>query len=780
MACHGMRNYLKDLRSLYINIGDSTNEQAIISSVCGGTLEILLTPNEGPYAHATFILEIATSDDYPRTRPEIRLLTPIFHPNINPQGGYICLSIMDDWNSCYSFLDVIKAVLFLLANPNFDSANNSFGSLPPEYRDRFNEMCKQFLAGFPIKGEVHPANENWCKWARANNCFPVPKLDQNSCESQPPTHSTLDITPSGVATEPLEEQLKDNVRTRLSDVDLASNHLSFSTPSTYVPSVANVRYSIGTESDKFGSIYSSDRTRYLQTLRILLYQQESRSPRIFYFCDFLGCVACQDNRQPVYLYNQTGLETPEIPICHQSVSQTSSFIEWTSYRREFYTGERYSSYSYSPTINDLSTLFHVEDVDTNTYELFPECGNYVLCALFAEPRSRPKQMVDDPLDELMTLEEFFNLSCEDGFAYPFDGHQSIAEEGGEEKGERDEGLEEDQSARDESLTSPITRQNNGEVGEGREVEMEEEESLSSCVSGQINGEVEEEVDSYANHSDANEDERGSENLLSYLYGRQNNVNNESFSQCYDCSWYYNRAVETMQEITPSEWIFFQTRWPPVLAPQQSIDFEANFPTQIPSWRGSTPRLVKDVVLFCRQHLQLDCLLLLDPLALSPWSPVLNAFCPLAVDSSSSSPHRLSAATKRRERWTSLLWLTAAEPSSNKLTLSKHIFGPHGSRWLHSVARVALISNWLAWFSRVEIAAVLGQSRLSSRIVCEGVATACLHPASLGCGQAPLFDVWPLWLARLLLRSSCGLFARLCASAATRTLCYFPLSDTDEI
>ncbi|VDK39311.1 unnamed protein product [Dibothriocephalus latus] len=58
MAYKGGRSYLKDLRSLYVNIEESTNEQASISSVCGDKLEILLTPNEGPYTHAMFTLEV--------------------------------------------------------------------------------------------------------------------------------------------------------------------------------------------------------------------------------------------------------------------------------------------------------------------------------------------------------------------------------------------------------------------------------------------------------------------------------------------------------------------------------------------------------------------------------------------------------------------------------------------------------------------------------------------------------------------------------------------------
>ncbi|VDK36035.1 unnamed protein product [Dibothriocephalus latus] len=488
--------------------------------------------------------------------------------------------------SCYSFLDVIKAVLFLLANPNFDSANNSFGYLSAEYRDSFEEVCRQFLAGFPIKGEVYPANEKWCEWARANNCFPVPKRNQSGEESQPPSQSTPDITPSDGPATPLAEQLKAKVGAKLSDPDVPSDRTSFSTPSTYVPSVANVRYSLGTYSDQFGSIYTLGRNNYLQTVRILLHQQGNRGPRIFYFSDFLGCSSCQKSSEPVYFCNQSDLETH---------AKASSFIPWASGYRNFCGGERSSSYSRSPSVSCISALFRINDVAPNPPELFPDCGDYVLCALFAEPRSKAKQMEDDPLDGSLTLEDFFNLKCEIDCACPIDGHQLVVEEG--ESGEEE--MEEDESISDGSLSSCSSGQNNDGFGEPREEKEDKNDD--------------EEENNYTERADASEGRRASEDSLNSLYARPEDVNNALIRHCSECPWSYIEAAETMQELTPSEWIFFQTRWPPVLAPQEVIDLEKNYPARIPSWRGSTPRLVKDVIIFCRQHPKSDCLLLLDPL-----------------------------------------------------------------------------------------------------------------------------------------------------------------------
>ena len=97
----------------------------------------------------------------------------------------------------------------------------------------------------------------------------------------------------------------------------------------------------------------------------------------------------------------------------------------------------------------------------------------------------------------------------------------------------------------------------------------------------------------------------------------------------------------------------------------------------------------------------------------------------------------------------------------------------GSTQLRLLALTALISNWLSWFSRIEVYSSLGQSRVSSELICDSVAAHILGPYSLGCGQAPIFDLWPLWLARRFLSIS-WLLPRSLNSV------FVPFSDLDEI
>ncbi|VDN35089.1 unnamed protein product [Dibothriocephalus latus] len=347
---------------------------------------------------------------------------------------------------------------------------------------------------------------------------------------------TITSADEDVSTKPtLKKHLKAKVKARLSDLDLESDHMSLSTPSTSVPSVAHVRYSVAStdsgQFDPFPEFWIAD---YLQTQRILLYQQEHPKPRIFYFCDYLGCGSCQSRREPVYFGNEKDIETTG---SRQSTCQSSSFLTWITYSYGFSIDRGSSSSSHTP-LSCISALFKDAKDAKDAFELFPNCGNYVLCALFAEPRSKPKPLEEDPLAGSVTLEDFFNLNCEfECVAHPDDSHQWV--------------LEEDEEEDEETA--------------------EEAESISGeSLSGRIGGSS-------------------------------------------DCEGYYDEAVGKLQKLKPAEWIFFQTRWPPLLAPQQVLDLEKNYPAHIPLWRGSTVRLVRDVVRFCRQHPKSDCLLLLDPL-----------------------------------------------------------------------------------------------------------------------------------------------------------------------
>uniref|UniRef100_A0A5K3G583 Uncharacterized protein n=1 Tax=Mesocestoides corti TaxID=53468 RepID=A0A5K3G583_MESCO len=66
-------------------------------------------------------------------------------------------------------------------------------------------------------------------------------------------------------------------------------------------------------------------------------------------------------------------------------------------------------------------------------------------------------------------------------------------------------------------------------------------------------------------------------------------------------------------------------------------------------------------------------------------------------------------------------------------------------YLRFLTLAAFLSNWLAWFSRIETYSSLGMSRFPPAAVSDPVAGCVLRPYTLDCGQSPFIDLWPLWL-----------------------------------
>ena len=112
----------------------------------------------------------------------------------------------------------------------------------------------------------------------------------------------------------------------------------------------------------------------------------------------------------------------------------------------------------------------------------------------------------------------------------------------------------------------------------------------------------------------------------------------------------------------------------------------------------------------------------------------------------------------RPQLTGVLWMTSLDalspffrvplPSTND---DCETYSTQPSAWLlRALTLTAFLTNWVAWLSRVEYSASLGMTRVSPAFVSVPVAAGLLQPYSLGCGQAPLMGMWPMWLLRQVL------------------------------
>jgi ubiquitin-conjugating enzyme E2 S len=98
-------------------------------------LDILLAgPTHTPFAAGVWKLHLSIPSTYPQQPPTANFRTSIFHPNVDPQTGGVCVETLKrDWDSKLTLRDVLVTISCLLIQPNPDSALNAeAGSLIQE------------------------------------------------------------------------------------------------------------------------------------------------------------------------------------------------------------------------------------------------------------------------------------------------------------------------------------------------------------------------------------------------------------------------------------------------------------------------------------------------------------------------------------------------------------------------------------------------------------------------------------------------------------------------
>ena len=77
-----------------------------------------------PYQGGIYNFELICPNEYPFKPPKVKLLTQIFHPNIDDTGK-ICVDILgDQWSPALTIQKVVLCLQALITTPHFDDVLN--------------------------------------------------------------------------------------------------------------------------------------------------------------------------------------------------------------------------------------------------------------------------------------------------------------------------------------------------------------------------------------------------------------------------------------------------------------------------------------------------------------------------------------------------------------------------------------------------------------------------------------------------------------------------------
>ncbi|OHS98599.1 Ubiquitin-conjugating enzyme E2 S [Tritrichomonas foetus] len=101
-------------------------------------------PENTPFEGGTFEIKLEVGDEFPQKPPKGYFLTKIFHPNVHPDTGAICVSTLSsDWTESMGLDHLLLTIRCLLIEPNPESAlNEEAGRLLLENYDDYNSRAK--------------------------------------------------------------------------------------------------------------------------------------------------------------------------------------------------------------------------------------------------------------------------------------------------------------------------------------------------------------------------------------------------------------------------------------------------------------------------------------------------------------------------------------------------------------------------------------------------------------------------------------------------------------
>ena len=110
-------------------------------------------PEESPYEDGIFTLKFIFPNDFPKSGPEARFITPMFHPNIDPKKDqHVCINLLNNWDENRTIEDVILGIFDILINPTTINAYpNEATALLAKHYDEYYDKVEEYTYKYAKK-----------------------------------------------------------------------------------------------------------------------------------------------------------------------------------------------------------------------------------------------------------------------------------------------------------------------------------------------------------------------------------------------------------------------------------------------------------------------------------------------------------------------------------------------------------------------------------------------------------------------------------------------------
>lgn len=141
----------KEIEEIYLDPPDNISAGPINDNDIYHWEAVITGPEETDYKDGVFLLDIQIPKEYPYKPPNCIFKTKIWHPNINPDSGSICITVLKqkNWNPSMNISNVLLSIMLLFYKPNFEDplnwdARKEFKANPEKYKEKVKQWVKDY------------------------------------------------------------------------------------------------------------------------------------------------------------------------------------------------------------------------------------------------------------------------------------------------------------------------------------------------------------------------------------------------------------------------------------------------------------------------------------------------------------------------------------------------------------------------------------------------------------------------------------------------------------